>query len=142
MNQRENQILRIRAADNGFGPAEAWLKTTADFSSTVDMAVDGNIYVLFPDHADRYFNGTRENFSLSLVSPKLEKAKKIYASAETEKIYILEPDRGRILIFDKNGKLMNQLISDKFRELADISVDEATGIIYAAAGAELLQVKL
>ena len=142
MNQRENQVLRIRAADNGFGPAEAWLKTTADFSSTVDMAVDGNIYVLFPDHADRFFNGTRENFSLSLVSPKLEKAKKIYASAETEKIYILEPDRGRILIFDKNGKLMNQLISDKFRELADISVDKATGIIYAAAGAELLQVKL
>ena len=106
------------------------------------MGVDGNIYVLFPDSADRYFNGTKENFSLSLVSPKLENATKMFVSAETTNIYILDPEHNRILVFDKNGKLLNQLISDKFRELSDISVDEAAGIIYAAAGAELLQVKL
>ena len=142
LNQTANQILRVRVSGTAFGPAEDWLKSAADFGSTVDMGVDGNIYVLFPDSADRYFNGAKENFSLSLVSPKLENATKMFVSAETANIYILDPEHNRILVFDKNGKLLNQLLSDKFRELSDISVDEAAGIIYAAAGAELLQIKL
>ncbi|HEY4527579.1 MAG TPA: hypothetical protein VJL09_00875, partial [Candidatus Paceibacterota bacterium] len=142
LNQTTNQILRVRVSGTAFGPAEDWLKSAADFGSTVDIGVDGNIYVLFPNRADRYFNGAKENFSLSLVSPKLENATKMFVSAETANIYILDPEHNRILVFDKNGKLLNQLISDKFRELSDISVDEAAGIIYAAAGAELLQVKL
>lgn len=137
-----NQIWRVAVGEQGPAGAERWFKEEAKITDSRGFAVDGSIYLLFPDGALKYFNGRKENFTLSPTLPKLEEASRIFTRADYDFLYIADPKNERILIFDKNGKLARQLVSGKFREVADIYVDEKNRIIYALSGSELLQVTL
>lgn len=136
------QIYRLNMGENGVEQAQAWLKDSQDLSQALDMAIDGNIYVLSATRLEKFFNGVRQTFALSPTLPELKNAVKVYASPEVNSIYILDPDNKRVLVFDKNGRLKNQLISEEFSTLTDIYPDEKNNIIYILAGSTLLQVDL
>lgn len=141
LDSNRDQIWRFRITDDtAIGPAEAWLKTEVDLSEARDMAIDNNIYILFSQGLEKFFNGQKQNFTLSAVSPPIEKAEKIFAIPEAQMVYILEPANERVLVYNKAGRLQNQLKSPKLREAADFYVDEKAKIIYALAGQELLQI--
>ncbi len=144
LDKTQNQIWRARGSESGFAnPAEAWLKASGmSFGDALDIAIDSNVYVLFPDHIEKYFNGQRQNFELSLASPELKKAVSIFAKPEANLLYVADPKNQRVLIYNKSGKRERQITSTKFRDLADIYVDEEAGIMYALAGSELLQISL
>lgn len=137
-----NQIWRIAMQESGPAGAERWFKEEGKITGTRDFAVDGSIYLLFPDGALKYFNGKKENFALSSTLPKLEEASRIFTKPDYDFLYITDPKNERILIFDKKGNLTRQLVGAKFRDVADIYVDEKNRIIYALSGSELLQVTL
>ena len=141
LDTNQNQIWRFRVIDDtNIGSAEGWLKIAAALSDALDIAIDNNIYVLFANRLDRYFNGGQQNFALSQVIPALQNATRIFTNSDQQMIYVLEPSAERILVYNKTGRLQTQLKSAKFRDAADLSVDEKNKIIYLIAGAELLQV--
>ncbi|TSA44851.1 hypothetical protein D4R52_03565 [bacterium] len=136
------QIWRSKATATGFATAEKWLKADeSSLTQSASMAVDGSIYILFSDRADKYFSGQKQAaFSLAKTIPPLSGAQKIYTTDTLQNIYVQDPENSRIIIFDKQGKVVKIVKSNKFRDLADIYVDEKNSIIYAASGNELLQV--
>lgn len=139
----QQQIWRAGVGEQGPGQAEAWFKETGqNLQAAEDFAVDGSIYLLYPDRVEKYFNGQKQSFELSSLLPPLEKAQRIFTRPEYQFLYILEGEKNRVLIFDKQGELSRQLLSPKFRELSDIFVDEKNRIIYLLSGSELLQVSL
>ncbi|OGE75987.1 MAG: hypothetical protein A3C85_00810 [Candidatus Doudnabacteria bacterium RIFCSPHIGHO2_02_FULL_48_21] len=140
LDSKNNQIWRMSVNDSGIAAPERWLKGPANFPDSVDIAVDGSVYVLYPDRVEKYFNGARQPFQLAAVSPPLKSLTGIVASADLGSIYLLDPANKRVVVMSKQGGLQKQIISDKFRELSDIYVDEKAGIIYALAGSELLQI--
>lgn len=141
LDTKQNQILRSRVSEQGPAVPEPWLKATAvNLSDAPDLAVDNSIYLLFPDRVDKYFNGQKQTFSLSPVLPPLKKAVKIFTNPESQFLYVLDPENSRVLVFTKAGKLDRQLTSPKFRDLADIFVDEKNKIMYLLSGPELLQI--
>ena len=142
LDSLKSEIQRANLAESGVSAVAPWLDEEASFSDSIDFSVDGNIYILFADRLEKYFRGSKQDFALAQVLPALRSAVKVYASAEAEFIYILDPSNERILVFDKDGNLANQIISERFRELTDIYPDERTNILYILSGAELLQVNL
>jgi energy-coupling factor transporter transmembrane protein EcfT len=142
LDTKQNQIWRSKASDKGFAPAEAWLKDQGiNFAGIRDFEIDGSVYLLFPDRVDKYFNGQKQSFGLSVTSPALKNATRIFATADTKSIYILDPDNQRIVVFDKNGKFQEQILSSKFHDLSDLYVDESQKqkLMYVLTGSELLQ---
>lgn len=142
LDPKQSQIWRLRAAEKEITAAEPWLKSPAALTDAVDFAVDGNIYALYAGRADKYFNGQAQTFALSPVSPPLVGASRIFATADTQSIYILDGQNKRVVIYGKTGKLQKQILSPKFQNLADVFVDEKNGIMYALSGGELLQINL
>ncbi|MDP3993515.1 MAG: hypothetical protein U1C57_02295 [Candidatus Doudnabacteria bacterium] len=144
LDKTSGQIWRLRVGDSNIDRGEGWLKTADPaLSQSVGMAVDGNIYVQYPDATERYFNGLKQvAFKLGVIIPPLRKAGKIYTAANYQFLYVLDSENKRILLFDKQGGLQQQLVSEKFRDLSDIYVDEPNKIIYALSGSELLQISL
>ena len=136
-----NQLWRVRMSDAGPAAPEPWFKSTENLSGVLDLAVDGAIYLLHANGVDKYFNGAKQNFELSPVLPNLSDATAIFASENTQSLYILESAKNRILVYDKTGKLQSQLVSDKFRDGSALFADEANKIIYLLSGSELLQIK-
>lgn len=143
LDTTQKQIWRSRLTESGPAAAEAWLKSPRDtLDRALDIAVDGNIYVLFSDRLEKYFNGALQQFELSVVNPPLRNAAKVFTRAEYTNIYILDPQNNRVIVFDKQGRLVNQIRSEKFRDLTDMFVDEKNNLLQILAGAELLQVSL
>ena len=144
LDKTSGQIWRLRVGDSNIDRVEGWLKTANPaLSQSVGMAVDGNIYIQYPDTTERYFNGQKQPaFKLGVIIPPLAKAGKIYTAANYQYLYLLDSEKKRILIINKQGGLQQQLVSEKFRDLSDIYVDEPNKIIYALSGSELLQINL
>ncbi len=142
LDTKQNQIWRTRVSDTGIGPGEPWLREGGPpaLAEALDLAVDGNIYVLLPNRVDKYFNGQKQDFTLGPLSPPLKNALKIFTKPDYQFLYLLDPENQRILIFTKTGKLHRQITSPQFRDLSDIFVDEKNKIMYLLAGPELLQV--
>ncbi len=141
LDTRQNQIWRLRMTETGVETAEAWLKAEVpSVQEASDLTVDGSIYLQYPERVEEYFNGQRQTFALNLIEPPLKKATRIFTQADYQFLYVLEPENSRILLYSKDGKLNLQILSPKFRDLSDIYVDEGGKIIYALAGAELLQI--
>ncbi|MBI4050322.1 MAG: hypothetical protein HY398_02635 [Candidatus Doudnabacteria bacterium] len=140
LGQTQKDIWRAGVADGVPEPSRKWLKEDADFTGALNLAVDGSIYLAYPDHVEKYFNGAKQNFSLSQVLPPLQNAAKIFTTANLQSLYVLDPARERILIFTKAGKLSRQITSDKFKELTDLFVDEPNKLLYVLSGGELLKI--
>lgn len=140
LDSKQNQIWRIRVTASGLAAPEPWLKTSASFETARSLAIDGSIYINFSDRIEKFFGGTRADFDLSQTVPPVSEIAGSLAQSEGQYLYVLSPKTERIVMFTKTGGLFRQLVSPKFRDLADIYVDETNKVIHAAAGSELLQI--
>jgi hypothetical protein len=128
----------------GYSGGAAWI-TAKDFpaGSMVSIAVDGNIYTLHADGSVRQlFKGEEVAFELEAVDPPLAGAKKILTREGGKNIYIFDPAHERIVIYTKDGALVQQVLVDvatAFKDMA-ISADELT--LYALDGTQVLALPL
>ena len=141
------KILRYRPSADGYGNApEAYLENdaTLDFSRAVDMAIDGNIWVLYSDGTvQTFFEGRQQ--PLVLEPPPdtpIAGAQAIFTGAEAgdaQGVYIVDATNGRILQYDKTGKYVRQFRSvdkidqEKLRKLRDLEVDEINRTFFILA---------
>lgn len=142
LNNKEGQIYRYSKKTSEFTDETPSLKKEEDFSETVDMGIDGSIYVLKRSgEVLKFFKGSKEEFEISAIDPGLEGASRIFVSPEKNYIYILEPAKQRLVIFDKEGKFILQYRSDQFTDLKDFTVDENKKIIYFLNGKSVYEIE-
>ncbi|MCD4694136.1 hypothetical protein K8R62_02135 [bacterium] len=132
LDNESDQIYRYDNPAN-MQNKQTWLNEEVDLQNSVDIAIDGHIYVLKQSGVvEKYLKGAKEDFELSSPFPEIIKAKKIQISPEMDKgfIYILEPDQKRLLKFDKTGSFLEQYQYTEFKNLKNFFVDEDKNIIY------------
>ena len=107
------------------------------------IAVDGNIWVLDKENKIlRFYLGkVQESFTLDFF-PAVENAAKIFTNTSLSFIYILDPGQKRIILIDKKGELIKQIISEKFDSLQDIYVTEDPENIYLLNNNTVYQINL
>lgn len=111
-----------------------WLKEELDLTSAQDLAIDGSVYVLYPDTIKKFWKGEAQSFSLE---PILAEAKKIFASENNRFIYILE--KNRVVKINKDGTLAAQYLSPQFTDLSGIGVSPDDQKIYLLNNKEILK---
>lgn len=141
IDKKEGQIYSYKKEGAGFPGASIWLKKTADLSNATGIAIDGSIYILKKTGQTlKYLKGAEEEFNLTAPEPGMEDAKKIMVSPELNYIYILEPAKNRLIIFNKEGKFLMQYKSDKFNNIKDFTVNEEKKNIYFLNGNSVYEV--
>jgi len=131
LDKQNGQVYRYRITNNGFINLQSWIKEKADFSDAASLSIDGHIYILKSNgELSKYLKGQSQEFILEMVEPIIEQAKKVIVSDELKYIYILEPVKQRLIIFDKTGEFLLQYQSDEFNGLKDFIVNEETKKIY------------
>jgi len=139
-----NNIFGFSKSLRGYGSGSPWI-TDADFpsDSIVSFSVDGGIFTL---HADgeirRLFKGEPEDFNMEPVDPPLTGSTKIISSDEMKYLYVFDPERSRVVVYNKNGILQQQIVLDIAPDLLDVTIaaDEAT--LYALDGTRVLAISL
>ncbi len=99
----------------------------------------GSVYLLKNNTVQKFYNSKQQNLNLAAVTPAIAAATEVKV---LKNIYVMEPQNKRVIVFDKNGKLVKQFQSDELNNLKDFSVDETTNIIYFLNGNSVLETSL
>ena len=122
-------------------------ETAVDLRSVIDVGIDGFVWLLYPNGSMlKFLSGVQEPFALEPIDPPLTQAVALWvnlAEGDLGRIFIADAATNRVVIFDKNGRLLAQLTppdnSDALRDLTDIYVDELTNTIYLLTKTRLYQ---
>lgn len=135
-NTNDNQIYSFRKSGANFSSKTAWLKDDINLNNTVSMDIDGHIYALKENGMLlKFLKGELENFELEKIDPEINSPGKIIAKSDSDYIYILEPEKKRLAIFDKNGKFLTQHVLSF--NITDFAVDEKNKTFYFLSGASV-----
>lgn len=138
-----DQIYKyIRTADR-FSNGKSWITDSeTDIHNAISLAIDGFIYILKSDGTiDKYLSGVKKDFAIENLSEPISSSAKIYTNADLEYLYIIDPPKQRIVLFNKtNGSLIGQYISNNFNDLKNIVVDDLEDKMYVLNGDKIFTV--
>ncbi|RUA16519.1 MAG: hypothetical protein DSY55_03905 [Clostridia bacterium] len=124
--------------------------TMVNLKSAIDVGIDGDIWLLYPSGSMlRFRSGQQQAFALETVSPPLSQAVAVWVNRLEHpdgRIYVADAATNRVVIFDKSGKMLVQLVPVEhpgaLKELRDIFVDEMTNTLYLLTKTALYQAPL
>jgi hypothetical protein len=120
------QVVKFSAVEGGYAQTGTpWIVAkTSSLTSAQALAIDGKVYVATPDGIAQFLSGKQQPWEMSTISPALQQAK-LWTSAQTTTLYILDAQHSRLITVDKNsGKVLAQYKSDKLTNATDFLVDE------------------
>lgn len=134
-------IWRHQVSETGFSAKQAWIGEGEDTSPIVQstsMVIDGSVWVVGPGGAiSKYTRGVKDNFALSDLDKPLGSRIVVYTDADSEKLYILDPENGRLVVTAKTGAYDSQYVADQFKSATSVVVDEKAGALYVLTGAKV-----
>lgn len=144
LDAKNNQIFKHQAVENGFSKGTPWMNdSSVNLQDAKSVAVDGSLYVLKENgKIIKLFGGKKENFQMSKIEPELGNATKIATSPNSKYLALLDPNNKRIVLFQKNGHIAGQFMSDAFDHLKDIVVNDSKGKIFALNGKTVFEIDL
>jgi hypothetical protein len=119
-------------------------QTTANLAGLLSMAIDGDIWLLYSNGMLlRYASGEQVPFALEGGATQLSEAVDMALGPDVDSpIYIADVAQDRIMVFDKNGAYIAQLVSpegDQLQNLSGLYVDEVAGSLYILTQSALFQ---
>ena len=129
LDSQSGNILKHSKTNGGYSAGTAYVNAKKDYvKDAVDIAIDGNIYVLEKSGAISKFSKGAKDPSFSLqalpdVHTKIEQPVKIYTGDDTNYIYILDKRLNQIIKFDKSGQFVKEYALDGL-PIVDFSVNE------------------
>lgn len=144
LDSEAGEIFKHTQIDGGYskGISYANTKNTDGIKGSVDIAIDGSVYVLKSDGTvAKFTKGVYDSVFMLKNMPvnydKIEQPAKLFTNADTNYIYLLDKKLNRIIRFDKSGEFVGQysafdlviddfVVNDKVKKMWYLS----TGNIY------------
>lgn len=144
------QILKYSPVDNAYAnPPGDYLanELATDLTGAVDMAIDGNLYVLFADgRIVKFLQGEVRPFDMGSLPTAMRSPMSMFVSGEKKPdapgyVYVADTGNDRIVQFDKEGTYVRQFRARagevQLTGVRGLYVDEARGRIFFVSGTTL-----
>lgn len=141
LDRDDKEIYRFTGSNKTFGSKSGWLAPgiEMDFSKVMDMVIDGSIWLLSSTgKVTKLTNGNPQAINLSGIPEPLENPTAIYTNEDNKNVYILEKDKGRIVVIDKTGEFKLQYINNEIKNAKDLVVSETEGKVILLTGSKLM----
>ena len=145
-----SRILKYMPTDNAYtNPPSDYLdpQLDVDLTGAVDLAIDGNVYVLFADgQVKKFLKGDPQSFALQGLPSPMRSPTTIFVSGPQEAeargyVYITDTGNERIVQFDKSGNYVRQFKAQSgekhMENLRGIYVDEEMERMFILSGKTL-----
>lgn len=145
LDSANGQIYKHESIKTGFSRGKDWLTdgATRDFKEGVDIAIDGDVFVLRKNGAiDKFTAGKQQSFSVTGLDPALTSADKIWTYTDLNYLYVLDGAQKRIVILDKTGLLVRQILAPELAGASGMIADEASMSAYFISGNRLYKISL
>lgn len=145
MDKGGGAIYRYAGQSNTFSERQNWLaaSTKADFSDAASWAIDGAMYVLYPNSKIlKYSLGSPQNFSVTGVFPEIGTVNAVYADPDNQYLYLLDKAGKRVVVTDKKGAYKAQYRDDQTGNASTLVVSEANKQIILLIGDKLYAIEI
>lgn len=143
LNPLSGEIIKYSLTENmELGEPKIWISSEL-LKNAKAMAIDGNIWVLNNENKlDRYFVSAFQETMEFNFFPEMQDPEKIWTSSKFSYIYILEPNKNRIVVLKKNKGIKKQFISAKFDNLLDFAVSEKEDKIWVLNNSDVYEIEM
>jgi hypothetical protein len=133
-----SRIWKYTATEKGFSDIREYLNpdTLPDLSSATGMSIDGTVWV-GTRRGDilRFVQGREETFVPKGVEPALGSDLVVYATDETNNLYVLDRSSSRVVVLDKEGTYLAQYrFTSETSPTALVVSEEAKKIVLLSSG--------
>ncbi len=138
-------IWRHQVTEDGFSKKQDWLAESEDktgLSQSVSLSIDGSLWISTPEKILKYTRGVKDAFEYSGLDAPLGKKTVVYLTDETDKMYVLDPDNGRVVIFAKTGEYDSQIQVEQAKAATALVVDEKNSILYLLTEGKIWEASL
>lgn len=143
-DEQAGQVWRYRPTQNGYENApEPYFAQgkTVGMGGLQEMAIDGNIWLLYSDNRLlKFLGGEQQPFELNELPDEMSAPSSMAVMQAGDKFYVADAGNARILEFDKNGNFQRQLWSregDELKDMRSIYLDETIGALFILTGDKL-----
>jgi hypothetical protein len=138
------KITKYTKGANGLLSSAVWT-TDENLEQAVSITIDGSVYILLKDGlVKKYTSGDIDEFELTGLDVNLLNPSRIITTSEFENIYILDAGNDRVVVFDKDGKFVSQIMDkeNRWTELKDMTVSADESTLYVLNGSKVFEVSL
>lgn len=140
---QKGEIWRYGATAEGFANKQKWLKEEGQFSDSVDMAIDGSVWVLSSQgKIDRFTRGTSDAFRVSGMSEPFNNPTALYTDEKLESVFILDKGNKRVIQLSKNGEYQKEYVGEGIENTKDLVVSKKEGKIFLLQDTKILELRL
>lgn len=143
-DSNQGKIFAFSKNLRGYSGGSSWLTDDKFPAKNIkSLAVDGSIFTLHSDGAVReLYKGQPQEFSLEKVAPDLSSAAKLITSETMRNLYVFDPPNKRVAIYDKKGRLLEQVVLDTAQHLSDVTINPDETVLYALNDTQILSLPL
>lgn len=145
-NAEKRNIYRYTIGnDQKLSEPIGWLtnKQNLDFADIKSMAIDGDLWLSSKNGEIRkYTRGEPANFEMQNLPEPTTTPLLIYTKENLSNLYILEPQKNRLLILQKNGQFLREIKSESLVSATSLFVNEELSSAYAVSGSIIFEIKL
>lgn len=144
VDSAQGMVWRWNASASALNGESGYVKTpNPDLLKATSIAIDSSVYVGTSNgKVIKLLSGQTENWSLASIDPSLRSVQSIWTDADTPVLVIADAADKRLLVFKKDGKLLQQLTSPSFQGPTSAWVDPASNTLFALDGGRILKFTL
>jgi hypothetical protein len=135
LDRGKGEIWKYAASDAGYADRRRWFGAgiVLDLSRVVDWFIDGDVWLLTSSgKLEKYSRGVPAAFELTGFPSESESGAlldPIAVSVVEGKVYVLERGAKRVVVFDTDGKYMEQYVYEEFANATDMVVYGSKGYV-------------
>ncbi len=119
-----NHIVRYNRSNNNYLSGQVWLGDN-DFGRITKLAIDGAIYTWHDQgQLNKFIRGQKQEFSVETIDPMIRTVNQLLTKNDLPALYLLDNDNKRIVILNKDGKLVKQYQADQLKQITGLAVSQ------------------
>ncbi len=146
LNPDQRNVYKYTANDEGdYSDPTSWVRSAPgiDMSLIDAMVIDGDIWLADENgNIYRLRSGNKQEFEIVGLPDEFISSLSVYTTEDLENLYILDADKSRIVVLDKDGQFIKEIKSISLASGSDLIVNEDGTVAYVVSGAEIFEVGL
>jgi len=138
------KIFKYTRTLNGFSREEEWLKSsTYNLTGASGFTSDGSVYILTANNEiKKFYTGQEQAFNFKITPPLEGQGNKILTSYGNNYVYILNPEHERIILTDKNGKIIKKISDPEIGNALNFQINEKNKKIWVNTKDKILEYEI
>ncbi|MDA1079480.1 MAG: hypothetical protein O2840_02205 [bacterium] len=143
LNPEKRNVFRYTQTADSVSDPIGWIidPLPVSYDTISAMSIDGEIW--FGSDAGeifRYASGRREKFATTGLEEAFSSTLLLATLPDSEKIYVLETSKQRLVILNKDGTFLREVKSPSIATVTSFFVDEVGGFAYLTSGSTVYQI--